>query len=868
MPTLRSSVPSSGAGPGAAGLALLLLVALAATLVTVLVRAGRGEDDATMGEARGLDASAWRGLVGSERPDIAVGERVIVVLEGPSLAQRVGGAGGLASGIQQRRWTAGALAAQNQLLAELALKGVRIRPGFTYTRVLAGFSAVLDARAIALLERRRDVEGVYAVRVAYPAAEPVPLLAPDEEQPGRYDADVGLPGYGGRGVTIALLDTGLDRFHPALRGRVGEGFDVVAHDRAALAETNPANPAELERHGTELASILVGAGGPGRPDGVAPRASLLPIRVGGWQPDALGGFAVYGRTDQLIAGLERAVDPNGDGDAQDAARIAVLGLAEPFAAFPDSPSARAVAGALSLDTLVVVPAGNDGPAGPRYGRVSGPGGAAAALTVGAADLRPEIRTVRVTLRAGLEIEFAGTVSLAGPDAPERSLSLPLAAPRPPAETPPRAAPKAISLEDFFDDRGFSRVAGRAALVPAGESPEQAAEAAVRAGAAAVVLHGARLPSEALALPDADAVPVVSVPADAAARALDALRRGASATIAIGGTAADSNRDATGVAVFSSRGLAFDGRVKPDLVAPGVSLLAAEPGENENGTARYGIVSGSSAAAALVGGAAALLAQARTDLDALALKGLLVGSAHPFPGESVRAQGAGLLDVGAAVSAEVAASPTTLAFGGRPGARSRRLLVIRNVSTRALDIRVRAAPLRASRTRFRLLPSRSERVWVTAHVGLDESAPAEGAVRLVASGGGESTQVPWVAVPRPLEPDLLGSVVLEPDRFRPSDAAPAVLAFRAGSLLRSEAGEETQPIARLELELWREGGRKLGLLAQLRNLLPGRFLYGLTGRGPGGKRLRPGRYVLRLAAFPTGGGPPAQREVPFAIERSP
>jgi subtilisin family serine protease len=398
MPTLRSSVPSSGAGPGAAGLALLLLVALAATLVTVLVRAGRGEDDATMGEARGLDASAWRGLVGSERPDIAVGERVIVVLEGPSLAQRVAGAGGLASGVQQRRWTAGALAAQNQLLAELALKGVRIRPGFTYTRVLAGFSAVLDARAIALLERRRDVEGVYAVRVAYPAAEPVPLLAPDEEQPGRYDADVGLPGYGGRGITIALLDTGLDRFHPALRGRVGEGFDVVAHDRAALAETNPANPAELERHGTELASILVGAGGPGRPDGVAPRASLLPIRVGGWQPDALGGFAVYGRTDQLIAGLERAVDPNGDGDAQDAARIAVLGLAEPFAAFPDSPSARAVAGALSLDTLVVVPAGNDGPAGPRYGRVSGPGGAAAALTVGAADLRPEIHTASRSAR--------------------------------------------------------------------------------------------------------------------------------------------------------------------------------------------------------------------------------------------------------------------------------------------------------------------------------------------------------------------------------------------------------------------------------------------------------------------------------------
>jgi subtilisin family serine protease len=842
---------------GGPQLALLLLVVLGAVLVALLAREVTRDDDPAPTEARGLDASAWNGLVGSERPDVAVGDRVIVVLDGPSLAQRVTRAGGLAGSVQQRRWTAAALAAQQQLIAELALQGIRVRPDFRYTRVLAGFSAVLDARAVALLERRDDVEGVYAVRVAYPAAEETPLLDADQEQPGRYDPDVGLPGYGGRGVTIALLDTGVDRFHPALHGRVREGFDVVANDRSALAKAPPGRPADLERHGTQLASILVGAGGPGRPDGIAPRASLLPIRVGGWQPDAAGGFAVYARTDQVIAGLERAVDPNEDGDAQDAARVALVGLAEPFAAFPDSPTARAVAGAVTLDTLVVVPAGNDGPAGPRYGRVAGPGGAAAALTVGAADLRRETRSVRVLLRAGLEVEFAGTVSLAGPDAPEETLSLQLTAPDRPA------GPAGIALEDFFDRRGFSLVAGRAALVRAGEAPEQAAEAAVRAGAAAVVLHGTRLPSEALSLSGGAAVPVVSVPTEAAQRALDAMRRGAAATIAIGGTKAESNRDASRVAVFSSRGLAFDGRVKPDLVAPGVSLLAAEPGENENGRARYGVVSGSSAAAAVVAGSAALLAQARTELDALALKGLLVGAAEPLPGETARAQGAGVVDVGAAVSAELVASPTTLAFGGSPGSRSRRLLVVRNVSTRTLDIRVRSAPLRVSRARLRLFPGRSARIWLTARAGT-ESERAEGAVELIPSGGAGSMRVPWVAVPRPLEPDLLGSVALKPQSFSPSDSAPAVLEFRAGSILRSEQGEETQPVARLELDLWRDGGRRLGLVAQLRNLLPGRFLYGLTGRGPGGKQLRPGRYVLRLAAYPTGGGPPTRREVRFVI----
>src|SRR4029450_11305767 len=78
---------------------------------------------------------------------------------------------------------------------------------------------------------------------------------------------------------------------------------------------------------------------------------------------------------------------------------------------------------------------------------------------------------------------------------------------------------------------------------------------------------------------------------------------------------------------SSRGLAFDGFVKPDLVAPGVGLLTADPGKAEDGSPRYSSVSGTSAASAVVAGSAALLAQSRPDLDASALKGLLAGSAR-------------------------------------------------------------------------------------------------------------------------------------------------------------------------------------------------------------------------------------------------
>lgn len=833
----------------------LLAVAAAAT---ALAGAGGGQPRAQ--ETGPLAPSSWRGLVGGPRPAVATGQRVLVVLEAPSLAERVARAGGLATDVQERRWTAAAFAAQQDLLTRLAARGILVRPEHRFTRVLNGFSAALDPGAVSVLERARQVRGVYPVRVAYPASLPRAFL---REAALAGKPQVGLAGDG-RGVLIALLDTGVEPSTPYLHGHVLDGIDVVSGGIDAHARPRPEGARELERHGTLMAGILVGAGGIGGVSGVAPEATLLPIRVAGWQPDAAGRWVVYARTDQILAGLERAVDPNGNGDAHDAARVALVPLVEPFAAFADGPLARAAAGALALDTLVVVPAGNDGPAGPAFGSVSGPGGSPAALTVGAADARGQTREVSLLLRAGLEVLAWRTVALAGAVATRRETRLELAVP--PAD-PGRP------LGRLFDEDGKSLVAGRAALVPVGASPARAAQAAAAAGAAAVLLYGSDLPAGGLGLDESVAVPVLSVPSELARAARRALQRGEPLEVAIGPARSREEPARAHVASFSSWGLAFDGGPKPELLAPGVGITTVEPGARA-GRSRFLTVNGSSAAAAVAAGAAALLVRARPSLTAAEVKSLLVGTARRLPGEPLAAQGAGLLDAGLAAAAEIAVEPAALAFGrgGADGWNPSRTLLVRNLSSRALAVYVSTPRRKRPRVLLEIEPRKLElepgaqaRVRVRARVvGFARGSAAGGLITLTPVGG-VPLRVPWGAAITPGGVDLLGSTELSASSFKPSRAASSVLTLEAGQVRRTAAGPSVEPVLQLDIELERGDGRRMGLLARLRDLLPGRYAFGLTGRAPSGRVLEPGRYRLRLVARPVGGGRPTVRAVTVRIE---
>jgi subtilisin family serine protease len=169
-------------------------------------------------------------------------------------------------------------------------------------------------------------------------------------------------GFTGTGVTVAVLDSGVDDTHADLAGRVAarRNFtDGYEDDR------------DLSGHGTHVASTVAGSGAAsdGRYRGVAPGATLLDGKV-----CVVGGCA----ESWIVAGMEWAA-------TEQHAKVVNLSLGGPDDPRVVDPVEQAVQ-TLSdrTGTLFVVAAGNtDG--GVAYHAISSPGDVEAALTVGAVD---------------------------------------------------------------------------------------------------------------------------------------------------------------------------------------------------------------------------------------------------------------------------------------------------------------------------------------------------------------------------------------------------------------------------------------------------------------------------------------------------
>ncbi len=148
----------------------------------------------------------------------------------------------------------------------------------------------------------------------------------------------------GAGVTVAIIDTGVDGTHPDLTGTVIGGTDV-----SGIGAANGQKPLGAEsQHATMVASLLAGHGhGPGAESGVmgvAPAAKLLSISVG-------FGVGTVGSDDQIAAAVRWAVD-NG-------ASVINMSLTRNTLDWPTSWD-DAFLYAMEHDVIIVAAAGNRG----------------------------------------------------------------------------------------------------------------------------------------------------------------------------------------------------------------------------------------------------------------------------------------------------------------------------------------------------------------------------------------------------------------------------------------------------------------------------------------------------------------------------
>ena len=204
------------------------------------------------------------------------------------------------------RWSAAAVAQQEQFLARLAAVGARIAPEYRYTRVLNGFSARLDPTSLRCSIATARSRASTRCAIAYPAQ-----AAESRRRRAAVArvADLEIAGLDGSGVTVALLDTGVDPSHPYLRRRVlsGRRRHQPRQRRGRAAASDDSGTARAPRDRARRDHRRA----PRARRAARDRAGRLdpPVRVGGWQPNAEGGYSVYSRTDQILAGLEAAVDP-------------------------------------------------------------------------------------------------------------------------------------------------------------------------------------------------------------------------------------------------------------------------------------------------------------------------------------------------------------------------------------------------------------------------------------------------------------------------------------------------------------------------------------------------------------------------------
>ncbi|WMV43756.1 hypothetical protein MTR67_037141 [Solanum verrucosum] len=491
---------------------------------------------------------------------------------------------------------------------------------YSYHNVMKGFAARLTAEQVKEMEKKHGFVSAQKQRVLSLDTTHTPSFLGLQQNLGVWkDSNYG------KGVIIGVIDTGILPDHPSFsdvgmppppakwKGVCESNFMNKCNNKligARSYQLGNGSPIDGNGHGTHTAGTAAGAfvkganvygNANGTAVGVAPLAHIAVYKV----CSSDGGCS----DSDILAAMDSAID-----DGVDVLSISLGGSPN---SFYDDPIAFGAYSATARGILVSCSAGNRGPLLASVGNA-----APWILTVGASTLD---RKIKATVKLGNGEEFEGE-SAYRPQISNSTFFTLFDAPKHAKDQSETPYCKPGSLNDPV-------IRGKIVLCLAGGGVSSVSKGQVvkdAGGVGMIVIktsqYGVTKSADAHVLPALD----VSDADGLRIRAYTNSTINPVATITFQGTIIGDN-NAPIVAAFSSRGpsRASPGILKPDIIGPGVNILAAWPtsvDDNKNTKSTFNIISGTSMSCPHLSGVAALLKSSHPDWSPAVIKSAIMTTA--------------------------------------------------------------------------------------------------------------------------------------------------------------------------------------------------------------------------------------------------